>query len=55
MEGSKRSIAVLAAIFTGASITMSFIYSNLPNLPEEQKSAIKLPSDIEDAKVLLLQ
>ena len=47
----KRSFVILAVVFGSALFMLAMIYSQLPELPPEHKALIKLPSDIEDAKV----
>ena len=53
VDGSKKPFMILGAVFASAIVSLYFIYSNLPQLPPEHKEHIKLPRDIEDAKVTL--
>ena len=51
-ESNKKSFVILGVVFVSAISTLGLIYSNLPELPEEHSRHIKLPRNIEDAKVV---
>ena len=53
MFTGKRSIALLLGVFAVAACVLGWLYSNLPQLSPAHSAAVKLPRDIEDAKVKL--
>uniref|UniRef100_H2YED4 Transmembrane protein 41B n=1 Tax=Ciona savignyi TaxID=51511 RepID=H2YED4_CIOSA len=49
---TKLSIAMLIIIFIAATALIFSVYSNFPELNEDEKVKVKLPRDMEDAKEL---
>lgn len=51
--GSARmSFMILVAIFACSASIMYLVYSNFPELPDEEMEKIKIPKDMDDAKAL---
>ncbi|XP_004529549.1 transmembrane protein 41 homolog [Ceratitis capitata] len=51
-NATKRSLVILAAIFTASLFAMVYVYMIFPELNESEKAHIKIPRDIQDAKML---
>lgn len=51
-NATKKSLTILAVIFLISLAAMSYVYMMFPELEETEKQYIKLPRDIQDAKML---
>uniref|UniRef100_A0A0K8U1W2 Transmembrane protein 41 n=1 Tax=Bactrocera latifrons TaxID=174628 RepID=A0A0K8U1W2_BACLA len=51
-NATKRSLVILAAIFIASLFAMAYVYMIFPELNESEKQHIKIPRDIQDAKML---
>ncbi|XP_036320113.1 transmembrane protein 41 homolog, partial [Rhagoletis pomonella] len=51
-NATKRSLVILAAIFISSLLVMVYVYMIFPKLDESEKQHIKIPRDIQDAKML---
>ncbi|XP_053948701.1 transmembrane protein 41 homolog [Anastrepha obliqua] len=51
-NATKRSLVILAAIFITSLFAMAYVYMIFPELDESEKQHIKIPRDIQDAKML---
>ncbi|XP_067641604.1 transmembrane protein 41 homolog isoform X2 [Eurosta solidaginis] len=51
-NATKRSLVILAAIFVMSLFAMVYVYMIFPQLNESEKQHIKIPRDIQDAKML---
>ncbi|XP_039959949.1 transmembrane protein 41 homolog [Bactrocera tryoni] len=51
-NATKRSLVILAAIFIASLFAMAYVYMIFPQLNESEKQHIKIPRDIQDAKML---
>ncbi|XP_011179003.1 transmembrane protein 41 homolog [Zeugodacus cucurbitae] len=51
-NATKRSLVILAAIFVASLFAMGYVYMIFPELNESEKQHIKIPRDIQDAKML---
>ena len=51
MAENRKSVVILGGVFVCALATLGLIYSHLPEVATEHKTLIKLPRNIEDAKV----
>ncbi|XP_046394699.1 transmembrane protein 41B-like isoform X2 [Ischnura elegans] len=49
---TRNAFIVLAAVFVLSILSLLSVYTKFPNLEEEEKVHIKIPRDIEDAKLL---
>lgn len=49
---NRKSLIVLATIFSTSLLAMLYIYNFFPELEESEKKHVKIPFDIEDAKQL---
>ncbi|CAH1259093.1 TMEM41B [Branchiostoma lanceolatum] len=51
-EESSKNFTILAFIFVASLVVLGLVYWNFPDLKEEERAAVKLPRNIEDAKAL---
>lgn len=51
-RATKKSLVILLAIFFCSSIAMFYVYLMFPELDESEKQHLKIPLDIDDAKML---
>ncbi|KAI8483965.1 Transmembrane protein 41B [Branchiostoma belcheri] len=51
-EESSKNFTILAFIFLSSLVVLGLVYWNFPDLKEEERAAVKLPRNIEDAKAL---
>ncbi|XP_078584809.1 transmembrane protein 41B-like [Branchiostoma floridae x Branchiostoma japonicum] len=51
-EESSKNFTILAFIFLASLVVLGLVYWNFPDLKEEERAAVKLPRNIEDAKAL---
>lgn len=49
---ARKSLLILAGIFVASLFAMFYVYLMFPNLDESEKAHLKLPLDIQDAKML---
>jgi len=49
---TRKSLMILATIFVTALLAMFYIYKNFPRLDESERANLKIPLNIEDAKLL---
>uniref|UniRef100_A0A1B0BGK0 Transmembrane protein 41B n=1 Tax=Glossina palpalis gambiensis TaxID=67801 RepID=A0A1B0BGK0_9MUSC len=51
-SATKKSLVILAAIFITSLAAMCYVYMICPELNESEKQHMKIPRDIQDAKML---
>ncbi|KAH8344915.1 hypothetical protein KR067_010639, partial [Drosophila pandora] len=51
-KATKKSLVIVAAIFVASVATMFYVYAIFPELNESEKQHLKIPRDIQDAKML---
>uniref|UniRef100_A0A1B0CR23 Uncharacterized protein n=1 Tax=Lutzomyia longipalpis TaxID=7200 RepID=A0A1B0CR23_LUTLO len=49
---TKNSLLILAGIFITSAVAMFYVYLMFPELDESEKEHLRIPWDIEDAKLL---
>lgn len=51
-DDSSRPVLMLVVIFLTSALALSYVYFMFPKLDESERSAVKFPFNIEDAKQL---
>nr|NP_001138217.1 stasimon, isoform B [Drosophila melanogaster]ACL82947.1 stasimon, isoform B [Drosophila melanogaster] len=51
-KATKKSLVIVAGIFVASLVTMCYVYAIFPELNASEKQHLKIPRDIQDAKML---